>query len=95
MNTELINKDHFHLIGIGGIGMSAIAMALIKKGYSVSGSDLVKNQETQKLKELGALIFDCQIKNNIDFVLSKFQNQTINFVISSAIKNENEELTYC
>ena len=95
MNTELINKDHFHLIGIGGIGMSAIAMALIKKGYSVSGSDLVKNQETQKLKELGALIFDCQIKNNIDFVLSKFQNQTINFVISSAIKNENEELSYC
>ena len=51
MKTELINKDHFHLIGIGGIGMSAIAMALIKKGYSVSGSDLVKNQETQKLKE--------------------------------------------
>ena len=95
MNTELINKDHFHLIGIGGIGMSAIAMALIKKGYSVSGSDLVKNQETQKLKELGALIFDCQINNNIDFVLSKFQNQTINFVISSAIKNENEELSYC
>ena len=95
MNTELINKDHFHLIGIGGIGMSAIAMALIKKGCSVSGSDLVKNQETQKLKELGAIIFDSQIKNNIDFVISKFQNQTINFVISSAIKNENEELCYC
>ena len=95
MNKELINKDHFHLIGIGGIGMSAIAMALIKKGYSVSGSDLVKNQETQKLKELGAIIFDSQIKNNIDFVLSKFQNQKINFVMSSAIKNENEELSYC
>ena len=75
--------------------MSAIAMALIKKGYSVSGSDLIKNQETQKLKELGAIIFDSQIKNNIDFVLLKFQNQKINFVISSAIKNENEELCYC
>ena len=95
MNKELINKDHFHLIGIGGIGMSAIAMALIKKGCSVSGSDLVKNEETQKLKELGAIIFDSQIKNNIDFVLSKFKNQKINIVISSAIKNENEELCYC
>ena len=95
MKTELINKDHFHLIGIGGIGMSAIAIALLKKGYSVSGSDLVKNQETQKLKELGAIIFDSQIKTNIDFILSKFKSQKINFVISSAIKNENEELCYC
>ncbi len=90
-----MNRDHFHLIGIGGIGMSAIAKALIKKGYSVSGSDLVKNQETQKLKELGAIIFDSQIKNNIDVVLSKFQNQKVNFVVSSAIKNANEELLYC
>ena len=95
MKKELTDKDHFHLIGIGGIGMSAIALALIKKGYSVSGSDLVQNEETQKLKDLGVIIFDSQIKNNIDFVISKFQNQKINFVISSAIKNENEELQYC
>ncbi len=95
MNRNLINKDHFHLIGIGGIGMSAIALALIKKGYSVSGSDLVTNKETQKLKELGAIIFDSQIRKNIDFVISQFRKQKINFVISSAIKNENEELCYC
>jgi len=95
LKTKLIDKDHFHLIGIGGIGMSAIALALIKQGYSVSGSDLVKNQETQNLKKLGAIIFYSQRKNNIDFILSKFQNQKINFVISSAIKNDNEELWYC
>ena len=82
MNTNLQNKGHFHFIGIGGIGMSAIAIALIKKGYSVSGSDLVKNKETQKLKELGSIIFDSQIKNNIDLIVSKFQKQKINFVIS-------------
>ena len=75
--------------------MSAIAIALIKKGYSVSGSDLVKNKETNRLKELGAIIFDSQIKNNINLVISKFQTQTINFVISSAIQEENEELSYC
>ena len=95
MNKKLRHKDHFHFIGIGGIGMSAIAMALIKKGYSVSGSDLVQNKETKSLKRLGAIIFDSQIKKNIDFVISKFQNQTINFVISSAIKDENEELYFC
>jgi len=91
----LRHKDHFHFIGIGGIGMSAIAMALIKKGYSVSGSDLIQNKETKSLKTLGAIIFDSQIKKNIDFVISKFQDQTINFVISSAIKDENEELCFC
>ena len=95
MNKELISKFHFHFIGIGGIGMSAIAMALIKKGYSVSGSDLVQNKETKNLKTLGALIFDSQIKKNIDFIISKFQNQAVNFVISSAIKDENEELYFC
>ncbi len=62
MNTKIITKDHFHFIGIGGIGMSGIAMALIKKGYSVSGSDLILNKETEKIKELGATIFDSQKK---------------------------------
>ena len=95
MNKKLRHKDHFHFIGIGGIGMSAIAMALIKKGYSVSGSDLIQNKETKSLKKLGAIIFDSQIKKNIEFVISKFQDQTINFVISSAIKDENEELCFC
>ena len=74
MHKELSLKGHFHFIGVGGIGMSAIATALIKKGYSVSGSDLIKNNETERLKELGAIIFDAQIKNNIDFVNAKFQN---------------------
>tara|TARA_B100000902_G_C26932084_1_gene726842 strand:+ start:133 stop:336 length:204 start_codon:yes stop_codon:yes gene_type:complete len=62
LNTKIITKDHFHFIGIGGIGMSGIAMALIKKGYSVSGSDLILNKETEKIKELGATIFDSQKK---------------------------------
>ena len=75
--------------------MSAIAMALIKKGFTVSGSDLIGNQEIDKLRELGAIIFNCQIKDNIDFILSKYQNQKIIIVISSAIRNENEELSYC
>ena len=34
--------------------MSAVAMGLLKKGYSVSGSDLVKNNETNKLCRNGA-----------------------------------------
>jgi UDP-N-acetylmuramate--alanine ligase len=87
--------SHFHFIGIGGIGMSAVAMGLLKKGYSVSGSDLVQNKETNKLKQLGAIIFTSQAPQNIEFLTSKFNNKLINFVVSSAIKPENEEFSYC
>jgi len=75
--------------------MSAVAIGLLKKGYSVSGSDLVKNNETNKLEDLGALIFSSQIQENIDFLTSKFHNKLINFVVSTAIKPENEEFSYC
>ena len=75
--------------------MSAIAMGLLKKGYSISGSDLIQNNETSKLKELGAIIFTSQIRQNIEFITSKFNNKFINFVVSSAIKPENEEFSYC
>jgi UDP-N-acetylmuramate--alanine ligase len=95
LDKELLLKSHFHFIGIGGIGMSAVAMGLMKKGYSVSGSDLVKNNETNKLEQLGAVIFTSQIQQNIEFVTSKFNNKLINFVVSSAIKPENEEFSYC
>ena len=95
MDKELIPKNHFHFIGIGGIGMSAVAMGLLKKGYSISGSDLVKNNEIKKLEKLGAIIFNSQIGQNIEFITSKFNNKLINFVVSTAIKPENKELIYC
>jgi len=75
--------------------MSALAIGLLKKGCSVSGSDLVTNDETNKLEKLGAVIFTSQVRLNIDFVISKFTNRLINFVVSSAIKPENEEFSYC
>ncbi|MBO8218218.1 UDP-N-acetylmuramate--L-alanine ligase [Prochlorococcus marinus] len=95
MNNELLQKLHFHFIGVGGIGMSGLAMGLRKKGCSVSGSDLVKNNETNKLEHLGAVIFNSQSQQNVEFITSKFNNKLINFVVSSAIKPENEELSYC
>ena len=70
MNKELIPKNHFHFIGIGGIGMSAVAMGLLKKGFSISGSDLVKNDETNKLEKLGEIIFNSQIRQNIELIIS-------------------------
>ena len=40
--TDLSKFNHIHLIGIGGISMSAIAETLHNWNYTVTGSDLVR-----------------------------------------------------
>lgn len=47
----------YHFIGVGGIGMSAIAQILVEQGYRVSGSDLGQNRITAKLASKGARIY--------------------------------------
>ncbi|MEA5576962.1 UDP-N-acetylmuramate--L-alanine ligase [Anabaena sp. UHCC 0451] len=57
----------FHFIGIGGIGMSALAYVLTKRQLPVSGSDLRPSQITRKLESLGAHIFSRQEASNLEF----------------------------
>lgn len=74
-----------YFIGIGGIGMSGLAIIAKQKGHSVSGSDISENYITEKLKKEGIKIFlkhdPKNITKDIDLV-----------VISSAIKDDNPEL---
>ena len=51
---EFVRRIHF--VGIGGIGMSGIAEVLIGEGFTVSGSDLVRNAIVDRLSEAGARI---------------------------------------
>ncbi len=51
------NNKQFHLVGIGGVGISWIAEILLAQGHSVSGSDLQHSSITEHLKSLGAKIF--------------------------------------
>ena len=46
-----------HFIGIGGIGVSALARYYLSKGYEVSGSDLFPSEITDSLKEKGVKLF--------------------------------------
>ena len=39
-----------HLLGIGGIGVSAVARILIDRGYEVSGSDVRQSQLTEMIQ---------------------------------------------
>jgi len=54
---ELGRTRNVHIVGIGGAGMSAIAELLLKSGFSVSGSDLASGEVIDKLRELGAVVW--------------------------------------
>ena len=91
----MLNQDHYHFIGLGGIGMSGIALVLLKKGFSVSGSDIAQNDRLKEITNNGGIVFNSQKAQNIDLIKKKFNNKNITIVISSAINNNNKELNYC
>jgi UDP-N-acetylmuramate--alanine ligase len=49
--------DHIHFIGIGGTGLSAIAIVLLEEGYKVSGSDLVESPLSEAVNRAGGKVF--------------------------------------
>ena len=59
------NSRRVHFVGIGGIGMSAIAEILLTQGFAVSGSDLRVSENTDYLKKLGAKIIIGHNSDNI------------------------------
>jgi len=66
--TKLIDFNsvhHVHCIGIGGIGLSAIAEILLHKGISVSGSDSKESEITDRLIEKGAVVYLGHREKNI------------------------------
>ena len=48
----------FHIVGIGGIGMSAIAEVMQTRGYRVQGSDLKDGTNLERLRGHGIAIPD-------------------------------------
>jgi UDP-N-acetylmuramate--alanine ligase len=57
--------QRIHFVGIGGIGMSGIAEVLLTLGFKVSGSDLKHSSITERLKKLGATVYDGHRAENI------------------------------
>lgn len=81
---DIKNMKHIHLIGIGGIGVSAIAEILHTQNYTVSGSDLSSSEITKNLENKGIKIYyrhEASNIENVDLV-----------VYSSAIPLDNPEL---
>jgi UDP-N-acetylmuramate--alanine ligase len=74
----------WHFVGIGGIGMSAIARILLARGESVSGSDVTESALTARLREEGARVTIGHAAENI--------GDAERLVVSSAIDRNNPEI---
>ncbi|HEY9770654.1 MAG TPA: UDP-N-acetylmuramate--L-alanine ligase [Coleofasciculaceae cyanobacterium] len=61
-----LNGRPFHFIGIGGIGMSALAQIIAQRQLPVSGSDLHSSHITERLEALGVRIFRGHEANNLE-----------------------------
>ena len=79
-----MKKSPVHFIGIGGIGLSAMAKILLEEGYRVSGSDLQLSPLTANLEALGARIYKGHAAGNVGSA------QLV--VMSSAIRPDNPEV---
>ncbi|MDX2263916.1 MAG: UDP-N-acetylmuramate--L-alanine ligase [Hyphomicrobiales bacterium] len=78
------NTGPYHIIGVGGIGMSAIADIMHSHGYAVQGSDQKDSANLRRLAEKGVPVFDQHDPAHLEGVKR--------VVISSAVKAGNPEL---
>ena len=84
MNINLAKSEIIHFVGIGGIGMSGLALIMIGLGFEVQGSDKSLNKNVERLKKR-------RIKFFLGHSSSNIKKATI-LVISSAIKQNNIEI---
>ena len=84
MNINLAKSEIIHFVGIGGIGMSGLALIMTGLGFKIQGSDKSFNKNIERLKKKNIKVFSGHLSSNI-------KKATI-LVISSAIKNNNIEL---
>ena len=83
-NNDFSSHKHYFLVGIGGAGMSAIALVLKGMGYSVRGSDMKDSRYTAMLRKEGLEVLIGHERDNIkgsDIV-----------IYSTAIPADNPEL---
>jgi UDP-N-acetylmuramate--alanine ligase len=78
-----MRAEHYHFIGIGGIGMSGLARLLLNENIKVSGSDIACNAMIESLIQQGAIIHKGQTAENVP------PHSTV--VYSSDIKTDNPE----
>lgn len=90
LNLERIHNVYF--VGIGGIGMSAIANYFKSNGKNVAGYDKVSTKISDDLQQMGIAV---HFEDSVDLIPSEFKdNQNTIVVYTPAIPKDNLELNY-
>ncbi|SDR90103.1 UDP-N-acetylmuramate--L-alanine ligase [Formosa sp. Hel1_31_208] len=89
---DLKQKNSVYFIGIGGIGMSALARYFVAKGFAVAGYDKTKTDITDALQEIGVSV---HFEDDVNAIASPFLNtETTLVVYTPAIPKTHNELNY-
>ena len=86
MKINIASNEVVHFIGIGGIGMSGLAQIMDNMGFTIQGSDLNRNKNTERLIKLGLKVYIGHNQKNL--------KKATMIVVSSAIKKNNKELKF-
>jgi len=82
--TDFSKFKKIHCLGIGGIGLSAVAEILNDRGFIVSGTDINPSKVTKHLESVGIKIFTSHEPENVEDVDA--------IVYSAAVSDENPEV---
>lgn len=63
---DISSARKIHIVGIGGAGMSAIAIVLVQQGYEISGSDLKASVAFERLRAHGVQLFVGHQSKNVE-----------------------------
>lgn len=96
MNTiNWKNIDYVYFLGIGGIGMSALARYFHAEGKKVAGYDRTSTPLTDALRAEGMeLHFDDDISRIPDFVRDPANKNNVVIVLTPAVPQQHSELVY-
>ncbi|MFI0490741.1 UDP-N-acetylmuramate--L-alanine ligase [Flavobacterium sp.] len=89
MNLNQIHNVYF--IGIGGIGMSALARYFKTIGKNVSGYDKTETQLTRELQQHGIAI---HFEDNIDLIPADYFVENTLVIITPAVPKQHSEWNY-
>ena len=82
--VEIDKYKRIHCLGIGGIGLSAVAEILKDNGHTVTGTDIKVSEVTEHLESIGIKVFREHVAENVDNVDA--------VVCSAAVSDENPEV---
>jgi UDP-N-acetylmuramate--alanine ligase len=92
---DIKNTEGFYFVGIGGIGMSALALYFSKGGFTISGYDRTESRITLSLIESGCTI---TFEDDIINIPEQFRNiddkDKVKIVYTPAIPSENKILSF-